>query len=114
MKTLLEYVWLDAEEQLRSKIKIAEGDIQELSLVPKWSYDGSSTGQATGDHSDCILTPVKIYPNPFHFNGWLVMCETEKRSAIKFEDSNDYWFGFKQEYFIMNGGNRPLGWQDGF
>ena len=113
MKTLLEYVWLDAGEQLRSKIKIAEGDIQELSLVPKWSYDGSSTGQATGDHSDCILTPVKIYPNPFHFNGWLVMCETEKRSAIKFEDSDDYWFGFEQEYFIMNGGNRPLGWQDG-
>ncbi len=113
MKTLLEYVWLDAEEQLRSKIKIAEGDIQELSLVPKWSYDGSSTGQATGDHSDCILTPVKIYPNPFHFNGWLVMCETEKRAAIKFEDSDDYWFGFEQEYFIMNGGNRPLGWQDG-
>ena len=113
MKTLLEYVWLDAEEQLRSKIKIAEGDIQELSLVPKWSYDGSSTGQATGDHSDCILTPVKIYPNPFHFNGWLVMCETEKRAAIKFKDSDDYWFGFEQEYFIMNGGNRPLGWADG-
>ena len=52
MKTLLEYVWLDAEEQLRSKIKIAEGDLCKLDLIPSWSYDGSSTGQATGDHSD--------------------------------------------------------------
>ena len=61
MKTLLEYVWLDADEQLRSKIKIADGDINTLEKVPSWSYDGSSTGQAPGDHSDCILTPVKIY-----------------------------------------------------
>tara|TARA_B000000475_G_scaffold6610_1_gene6068 strand:- start:599 stop:1561 length:963 start_codon:yes stop_codon:yes gene_type:complete len=113
MRTLLEYVWLDADEQLRSKIKIAEGDLCKLDRIPKWSYDGSSTGQAPGDHSDCILTPVKIYPNPFHFNGWLVMCDTEKRSAIEFEDSKDYWFGFEQEYFIMNGHGRPLGWAEG-
>ena len=96
--------------ELRSKIKIAEGDLCKLDLIPSWSYDGSSTGQATGDHSDCILTPVKIYPNPFHFNGWLVMCDTEKRSAIDFEDSDDYWFGFEQEYFIMDRNTQlPLG-----
>ena len=111
MKTLLEYVWLDADEQLRSKIKIADGDINTLEKVPSWSYDGSSTGQAPGDHSDCILTPVKIYYNPFHFNGWLVLCDSDKRKAITFEDKDSYWFGFEQEYFIMNGGNRPLGWQ---
>ena len=108
MKTLLEYVWLDADEQLRSKIKIAEGDLHELSLIPKWSYDGSSTGQAPGNHSDVTLTPVKIYYNPFHINGWLVMCETEKRKEITI-DSNEHWFGFEQEYFIMGNG-RPLGW----
>jgi glutamine synthetase len=113
MKTVLEYVWLDANEQLRSKIKVAEGDIDKLELVPVWGYDGSSTGQASGEDSDCKLTPVKIYHNPFHFNGWLVMCSTEKREAITFEDSDDYWFGFEQEYFIMNGHNKPLGWTGG-
>ena len=113
MKTVLEYVWLDANEQLRSKTKVAEGDINKLELVPFWSYDGSSTDQAPGDHSDCTLTPVKLYHNPFYFNGWLVMCSTEKREAITFEDSNDYWFGFEQEYFITNGSNKPLGWANG-
>jgi|TARA_B110001454_G_scaffold46722_1_gene45978 glutamine synthetase len=113
MKTVLEYIWLDANEQLRSKIKVTEGDINKLELVPSWSYDGSSTDQAPGDRSDCILTPVKIYHNPFHFDGWLVMCSTEKREAITFEDSDDYWFGFEQEYFITNGSNKPLGWANG-
>jgi len=113
MKTVLEYVWLDANERLRSKTKVAEGDINKLELVPTWGYDGSSTGQAPGEDSDCKLTPVKIYHNPFHFDGWLVMCSTEKREAITFEDSNDYWFGFEQEYFITNGTNKPLGWENG-
>ena len=112
MKTVLEYVWLDANERLRSKTKVAEGDINTLEKVPSWGYDGSSTGQAPGEDSDCKLTPVKIYHNPFHFDGWLVMCSTEKREAITFEDSNDYWFGFEQEYFIMNN-HKPLGWADG-
>ena len=113
MKTVLEYVWLDANERLRSKTKVAEGDINKLELVPAWGYDGSSTGQAPGEDSDCKLTPVKIYHNPFHFGGWLVMCSTEKREAITFEDSDDYWFGFEQEYFITNGTNKPLGWENG-
>ena len=39
------------------------------------------------------------------------MCDSDKRKAITFEDKDSYWFGFEQEYFIMNGGNRPLGWQ---
>ena len=112
MKTVLEYVWLDANERLRSKTKVAEGDINTLEKVPFWGYDGSSTGQAPGEDSDCKLTPVKIYHNPFQFNSWLVMCSTEKREAITFEDSNDYWFGFEQEYFIMDS-HKPLGWADG-
>ena len=42
--------------ELRSKTKTLE---KELSLDPKeypdWSFDGSSTGQAEGKNSDCIL-----------------------------------------------------------
>ena len=60
MKTVLEYVWLDANEKLRSKTKVAEGDINSIEKVPVWSYDGSSTDQASGYRSDCILTPVKL------------------------------------------------------
>ena len=113
MKTVLEYVWLDANEKLRSKTKVAEGDIDTIEKVPVWSYDGSSTDQAPGDHSDCTLTPVKLYRNPFYPEGWLVMCSTEKREAITFEDSDEYWFGFEQEYFITNGTGKPLGWSKG-
>ena len=113
MKTVLEYVWLDANEKLRSKTKVAEGDISTIEKVPAWSYDGSSTDQAPGDHSDCTLTPVKLYHNPFYPEGWLVMCSTEKREAITFEDSDEYWFGFEQEYFITNGTGKPLGWAKG-
>lgn len=113
MKTVLEYVWLDANEKLRSKTKVAEGDINTIEKVPVWSYDGSSTDQAPGDHSDCILTPVKLYHNPFYPKGWLVMCSTEKREEITFKDSDDYWFGFEQEYFITNGTGKPLGWAKG-
>ena len=111
-KTLLEYVWLDAGEQLRSKIKLTEREVNELKDVPVWGYDGSSTGQAPGDDSDCKLTPVKIYHNPFHFDGWLVMCSTDKREEITFEDTDDYWFGFEQEYFLVSPDNKrlPLGW----
>ena len=52
-----EYVWLDGykpEPTLRSKVKI--DDYADL-----WSFDGSSTQQATGDKSDCILRPVAEY-----------------------------------------------------
>ena len=113
MKTVLEYVWLDANEKLRSKVKVAEGNISSLEKVPVWSYDGSSTDQAPGDHSDVTLTPVKLYPNPFLAGAFLVMCSTEKREAITFEDSDGYWFGFEQEYFITNGTGKPLGWENG-
>ena len=52
-----EYVWLDGykpEQSLRSKVKVDD-------FVDIWSFDGSSTQQATGDHSDCILHPVAEY-----------------------------------------------------
>ena len=52
-----EYVWLDGykpEQSLRSKVKVGE-------YAETWSFDGSSTEQATGDNSDCILNPVSEY-----------------------------------------------------
>lgn len=43
---------------------------------PSWSFDGSSTGQAEGNNSDCILRPVSIVPDPIRgADNVLVMCE---------------------------------------
>ena len=58
-----EYIWIDGTEptpRLRSKTKILE-DGKEL---PIWGFDGSSTNQAPGKASDCVLRPVAVYPDP--------------------------------------------------
>ena len=58
-----EYIWIDGTEptpKLRSKTKIITGDGE----LPIWGFDGSSTNQATGDKSDCVLKPVAVYPDP--------------------------------------------------
>ena len=63
----LEYIWLDGHEptqELRSKTKIEEDFSGKLEDCPLWSFDGSSTEQAEGGSSDCLLKPVAIYPDP--------------------------------------------------
>ena len=37
----------------------------ELSDLPDWNFDGSSTGQAPGDDSEVILVPRAIFKDPF-------------------------------------------------
>ena len=63
MKTIIEYVWLDGYEvtNLRSKIKVLDKSVMDLSDVPVWSFDGSSAKMAETHMSDCILKPVKMY-----------------------------------------------------
>ena len=46
-----------------------------LESCPMWAFDGSSTRQAEGGSSDCLLKPVAIYPDPVRRNGFLVMNE---------------------------------------
>ena len=75
-KYKLEYIWLDGsepEQKLRSKTKIEEyGHTPSLDEIPEWSFDGSSTNQAEGNSSDCLLNPVRIVNDPFRKNGYLV------------------------------------------
>ena len=123
MKTKLEYIWIDGnqpEGNLRSKTKIASenfsGKVEDCS---QWSYDGSSTKQAEGNFSDCLLQPVSIIPDPERVNAYLVFCEvlnpdgsvhkTNTRNGIK--DDPDFWFGFEQEY-TLTVNNRPLGFPE--
>ena len=57
-----EYIWLDGytpEANMRSKVKATDED-----TAPDWSFDGSSTLQAEGGSSDCLLLPVQTYENP--------------------------------------------------
>jgi glutamine synthetase len=120
-KLKLEYIWLDGYTpiaSLRSKTKIVDGDPQKLTLadVPMWGFDGSSTQQAEGKSSDCLLKPVALYPDPTKKNGFLVMAEVllpngqahPSNSRATVVDDPDTWFGFEQEYFFFKDG-RPLG-----
>lgn len=124
-KIKLEYVWLDGytpEPNLRSKTKVIEVPEfnGELNLVPEWSFDGSSTQQATGHKSDLLLKPVATYPDAGRESAWLVMCEvlnadgtphvSNKRAT--FADNDDFWFGFEQEYTFVGENRRPLGFPE--
>jgi len=121
-KSKLEYIWLDGYEptqSLRSKTKIVEDFSGKLEDAPGWAFDGSSTEQAEGGSSDCLLKPVAIYLDPARKNGWLVMTEvlnadgtphvSNGRATID-DDNQDFWFGFEQEYCIWDNENqRPIG-----
>jgi glutamine synthetase len=123
-----EYIWIDGTEPLpllRSKTKIVEDG----KTPPIWGFDGSSTNQAVGSASDCVLHPVFVCPDPLRGpNDKLVMCEvlnvdmtphpTNTRArcveiAEKYK-SFESWFGIEQEYTFMQE-DRPYGWpEDGY
>jgi glutamine synthetase len=116
-----EYIWLDGyapDQNLRSKTKvIAEKKFDGTpASLPMWSFDGSSTRQADGGSSDCLLKPVHLVKDPQRKNAYLVMCEVLKPDGTPhatnhratFEDDEDFWFGFEQEYVFMTESG-PLG-----
>jgi glutamine synthetase len=123
-KYKLEYIWLDGYTpvpNLRGKTQIKEyASFPKLEELPNWGFDGSSTQQAPGRSSDCVLKPVAVYPDSTRKNGVLVMCEvynadgtphlSNHRATIL--DDPDTWFGFEQEYFLYQDG-RPLGFPEG-
>ncbi|RXG12436.1 glutamine synthetase [Leeuwenhoekiella aestuarii] len=125
-KSKLEYLWLDGytpTANLRSKTKVEDDFSGKLEDCPVWSFDGSSTKQAEGGSSDCLLKPVAIYPDPARRDGYLVMTEvlnadgtpheSNARATIADQD-DDFWFGFEQEYFIMDKETQlPLGFPVG-
>lgn len=125
-KHKLQYVWLDGYEpvqSLRCKTRIEEDFSGKLEDCPMWSFDGSSTQQAEGGSSDCLLKPVAIIKDPQRKNGFIVMTEvlnadgtphpSNGRATID-DDDQDFWFGFEQEYFLMDHDTKmPLGWPEG-
>lgn len=75
MRILAEYIWIDSNNDLRSKTKtinIPSGKKKKnqevLSLLPEWNFDGSSTGQASTEKSDIILKPRAVFKDPFRLD----------------------------------------------
>jgi glutamine synthetase len=119
---LAEYIWLDGTEptpMMRSKTKVLDPEEQ----PPTWGFDGSSTKQAEGDSSDCVLKPTTIVRDPFRGGeNILVLCEvwttdnkphrTNTRHACRVAAdqyiNDDVWFGMEQEYTLMKN-DKPLG-----
>jgi glutamine synthetase len=120
-----EYIWIDGSEPtqlLRSKTKVlADGE-----APPIWGFDGSSTNQAPGSASDCVLQPVFTCPDPLRGgDDVLVLCEvlltdmtphpTNRRAELmpvvgRFADQEPI-FGIEQEYTLFKG-SRPLGFPE--
>jgi glutamine synthetase len=121
-KYKLEYIWLDGylpEPNLRGKTRIADSAPKTVEDCPEWGFDGSSTEQASGSDSDCILKPVRLYPDAGRNNAFIVLCEVylpngdphPSNYRAKVLDDPDTWIGLEQEYFMMQDG-RPLGFPE--
>jgi len=122
----LDYLWLDGctPTQIRYKTKVVK-EFGKQEEAPIWGFDGSSTEQADGGSSDCVLKPVRVYPNPLESNSSIVLCEvfnvddTPHASNTRrlLEDTlistniSSEWVGFEQEYTLFKNG-RPLGWPE--
>jgi glutamine synthetase len=126
---MAEYIWTDGQKptaKLRSKTKIIEGPIRKLEDIPVWGFDGSSTEQAEGHFSDCMLKPVYYIADPINGDPHiLVMCEVLNASGTphlsntrhvlaqvteKYKE-HEPLFGFEQEYTLYRK-DWPLGWPE--
>jgi glutamine synthetase len=120
-----EYIWIDGTQptaMLRSKTKILADGAE----LPAWGFDGSSTNQAPGENSDCVLKPVFSCPDPIRGgDNKLVLCgvylpdgtphETNTRAKLlpvaeRFA-AQESLFGIEQEYTFFQAG-RPLGFPE--
>ena len=120
-----EYIWIDGTKptaKLRSKTKTVKMGEE----PPLWGFDGSSTNQAPGERSDCVLRPVFTCPDPIRKgDNRLVMTEVlltdytphptntraECAEATEKYADQEIAFGIEQEYTLFRG-NRPLGFPE--
>jgi len=81
-----------------------------------WTYDGSSTGQATTEESEIWIKPAFMCADPFREGfGILVLCEGYLKDRVtpakgnfrwvcekvmKDAEHEKPWFGIEQEYFL--------------
>lgn len=125
-----EYVWMDGHKptaKLRSKTRVIAGPVKDLEDIPLWGFDGSSTQQAEGHESDCLLRPVYFIPDPIRGGDHIIVMNEVFNSDGSVHESNtrahlrevveqyqehEPLFGIEQEYTLFKG-RSPLGWPDG-
>lgn len=111
-----EYIWLDYQHNLRSKVKV----LQEL-------HDDDSSQVYDEERNDFItIKPKKIVPSPFSQDYYIILCDTWsvndkyeliphltntrhfcKKELQLHEDGN--FFEFQQDFYIMDAMHRPFG-----
>jgi len=129
-KIQAEYIFIDAEGDVRSKCRTVDTNKAGLEQLPSWNFDGSSTGQAPGEDSEVIIKPQAVFKDPFRGgDNILVLTDTytpggtplptnTRAPAAAIFDSNpegkSAWFGLEQEYTLFNLDMiTPLGWPAG-
>jgi glutamine synthetase len=140
MDAIVEYIWIDANGNVRSKARTLVGrtEIKSVEEIPTWNFDGSSTGQSNSSNdSEIILIPVSLYLDPFRdidYNYrsykrkcYLVLCECYNRFGVPLPSntrsdakkifynvqSHETWYGIEQEYVLYDGTtNNLLGWPE--
>merc|ERR1719502_2493145 len=115
-KVQAEYLFIDADGDVRSKCRTVDAAKATVDQLPDWNYDGSSTNQAPGEDSEVIIKPRAIYKDPFRGgDNILVLTDTytpageplptnSRVAAVEaFGDCADKpWFGLEQEYTLFN------------
>jgi glutamine synthetase len=117
------YIWVDGRKptaKMRSKTRILEAGED----PPIWGFDGSSTEQAEGHNSDCVLVPVFICRDTIlGGDNLLVLCEVylpggephssntraRLRETVARYGDQEPLFGLEQEYTFLDG-NLPYSW----
>jgi len=109
------YVWIGGNGEFRSKLRTVDSLFHDISHFPEWNYDGSSTNQASGDDSEVIIKPKRLFKSKIH-NCIYVLCDTYRPDGTPMPNNNrvkavelfnkglehEPWFGIEQEYFIMD------------
>jgi glutamine synthetase len=101
MSLIAEYIWTDVDGvTFRSKTRVFKGeDAGRLDIVPseypKWTYDGSSTGDVntygvSGSQTECQLVPYFVYTAPeSHAVDKYVLCMSKEiRDSLFCESCN--------------------------
>ena len=130
MTIKLEYIWIGGNQEIRSKVRFLNNknfNSNDISTVPDWNYDGSSTNQASTGNSEVILKPVRLYSDPLtKTEAYFVLCETfiyeeneliahntNKRSHARelFTNVDEFepMFGMEFEFFVKKNGF-PIGY----
>ena len=129
MVCIAEYVWMDVNNNYRSKARTLTNELNDVADLPEWNYDGSSTGQAVGHDSEIVLKPAAFCRCPFRGltndkPNLIVLCDTYKVDGTPLENNHRKWakeifdkdleahpwYGLEQEYFIINPDTgKPLG-----